>query len=54
MQQNFGVVIAICLMLGTAIGVARGNPALGALGGLAVGGLIVYWQRRNDSQRPQA
>lgn len=54
MQQNFGVVIAICLMLGTAIGVARGNPAFGAIAGSAVGGLIVYWQRRDQNQRPEA
>ena len=32
-----GIIIALCLVAGSAIGIAVGEPSLGLLGGLAAG-----------------
>lgn len=36
-MQAGGIVIAICLLVGAAIGIAVGQPSIGTLAGLGVG-----------------
>jgi hypothetical protein len=45
-----GILLALCLVIGAAVGVSQGQPSIGLLGGLAVGialaAISVLVQRR--------